>query len=106
MLPMRYLIALIAAGTGIAGSAMAEGTGVTIYARTNCFIFKAADGNTLFERSGGGSATINQTVRGVLDDFGYQQIKDASGRELMVGFVDNFGVTDQVEIDNFKKNCR
>ena len=48
----------------------------------------------------------DETVSGVLNDFGYQQLHDASGKELMVGFIQYFGVKKDTTIGSFKKSCR
>ena len=82
----------------------AEGT--TVYAAPNCYVFETTAGFTLFERSGGGEATLGQAVSGVLDDFGYQELKDAAGRDLMVGWIQNHSVKDEAEVEDFKKVCR
>ena len=59
----------------VAAPSLAAEVGVTVYARTNCFIFKTVKGNTLFERSGGGAAVLNQKVKGVLHDLAIRNSK-------------------------------
>ena len=103
---MRHRLLLGLLATALTTPAWA-GEGTTRYATTNCYVFNTGQGATLFERSGGGEAKLEQRVSGVLDDFGYQELKDAlTGEDLMVGWVQNHGVTDEVEIAAFKKNCR
>jgi hypothetical protein len=87
-------------------AASAADTGKITYAKGNCFVIQTAKGATLFERSGGKSPAVDDTVSGVLNDFGYQQLHDASGKELMVGFVQYFGVKKDPTIESFKKSCR
>ena len=98
------LASLAAAIILAAPAAAAEGT--TVYATANCFVFETSEGLTLFERSGGAGAQEGQVVKGGLNDFGYQELKDAQGRDLLVGWVQNYGVTDQAEVEDFKKTCR
>jgi len=87
-------------------AADAATSGKVIYAKSNCFVIQTANGATLFERSGGALPKVDDTVAGVLDDFGYQQLRDASGKDLMVGFVQEYGVKKDKNIENFKKSCR
>jgi hypothetical protein len=87
-------------------TAGAADTGKITYAKGNCFVIQTAKGVTLFERSGGKYPKTDDTVAGVLDDFGYQQLRDPSGSDLMVGFVQEYGVTKEKNIEKFKKFCR
>lgn len=98
------LLGLVLAGYPAA--AQAADKGQIVYAAGNCFIIQTEKGATLFERSGGRSPKVNDTVAGVLHDFGYQQLHDASGKELMVGFVQEHGVKKDQNIESFKKSCR
>jgi hypothetical protein len=82
------------------------GSAVAVYVSTNCYIFEASDGFVLFERSGGEGVKLSETVIGTMDDFGYQELKDAKGKDALLGFVQNFGVTDEEEIASFKSTCR
>jgi hypothetical protein len=84
----------------------AANNGVVVYGQGNCFIFKTNRGYTLFERSGGTGPKIDQTVRGTLHDFGYQQLFDSRGKEIVIGFVQDFGVKSASEVQAFKKTCR
>ncbi len=93
---------MILIGSGSASAV--EGT--TVHAAPNCYVFETATGFALFERSGGGEATLGQAVSGVLDDFGYQELKDAAGQDLMVGWIQNHSVKDEAEVETFKKVCR
>lgn len=87
-------------------AAFAADKGKIIYAAGNCFVFQTENGATLFERSGGKSPEVDAAVSGVLSDFGYQQLYDASGKELMVGFVQEYSVKKEQNIAAFKKSCR
>jgi hypothetical protein len=98
------LLGLVLAG--YPATAQAADKGQIIYAAGNCFIIQTEKGATLFERSGGRSPKVNDAVAGVLNDFGYQQLHDASGKELMVGFVQEHGVKKDQNIESFKKSCR
>lgn len=88
------------------GMASAADTGKVIYGVGNCFIIQTDKGAILFERSGGQTPKVGQAARGVLDDFGYQQLYDGKGKELMVGFVQEFGVKKEKTVQAFKKSCR
>ena len=93
--------------TGTASlTALAAESGKIIYGTGNCFIIETGKGSTLFERSGGQSPKPGETVSGVLDDFGYQQLYDTGGKELMVGFVQEYGVKKPESMEAFKKSCR
>ena len=81
-------------------------TGTTLYAVTNCYVFETSDGLTLFERSGGDGVKVGEKVVGTLDDYGYQSLKNSSGKEVLVGFVQDLGITDPKMVAEFKKNCR
>lgn len=85
---------------------MAAEKGKITYAAGNCFIIQTERGATLFERSGGQSPKVDQDVAGVLHDFGYQQLQDGSGKDLMVGFVQEYAVKKEKNIGDFKKACR
>lgn len=87
-------------------AASAADKGKIIYAAGNCFVIQTDNGVTLFERSGGKSPAVDATVSGVLSDFGYQQLSDAAGKDLMVGFVQEYGVKKEKNIASFKKSCR
>jgi hypothetical protein len=87
-------------------AANAADTGKITYAKSNCFIIQTAKGVTLFERSGGKLPKVDDAVSGVLHDFGYQELRDASGKDLMVGFVQEYGVKKDKNIEDFKKSCR
>lgn len=87
-------------------AASAADKGKIIYAAGNCFVIQTANGVTLFERSGGKSPAVDAAVSGVLSDFGYQQLRDSAGKELMVGFVQEYGVKKEQNIASFKKSCR
>lgn len=80
--------------------------GVVVYGQGNCFVFKTDKGYTLFERSGGDGPKVDQVVKGTLHDFGYQQLYDRRGKELVVGFVQDFGVKPDSEVQAFKSTCR
>lgn len=88
------------------GTTYAADSGKIVYGVGNCFVIETSKGFTLFERSGGQLPKVNQVTRGTLDDFGYQQLYDGAGRELMLGFVQDFGVTDEQTVSAFKKSCR
>lgn len=81
-------------------------TGTALYAITNCYIFQTSDGMTLFERSGGDGVKEGDKVFGTLDDYGYQSLKNSAGKEVLVGFVQDLGITDPKMVEEFKKNCR
>lgn len=81
-------------------------SGTAIYATANCFVFQTDQGATLFERSGGDGVAEGQKVSGPLDEFGYQELTDEAGKEVMVGWVQDFEVKDDSAIEDFKKNCR
>jgi len=98
------LVSIVVFGWPIA--AAAADTGKIIYATGNCFVIQTDKGATLFERSGGQSPKVDAAVNGVLSDFGYQQLHDAAGKELMVGFVQEYAVTKEKNIAAFKKSCR
>lgn len=104
----RYRAALLAALVHLmAGPALAADSGVVTYSQGNCLIIKTNRGNTLFERSGGSQPAVKQRLTGVLHDFGYQTIYDGTGKtELLVGFVQNYGVKEPSSIEAFKKTCR
>lgn len=87
-------------------AAVAADRGVVVYGVGNCFIIKTKKGHTLFERSGGGAPKVDQRVKGELSDFGYHQLYDTKGKELLVGFVQNFGVKKESELASFRKTCR
>jgi hypothetical protein len=87
-------------------AASAADKGKIIYAAGNCFVIQTDDGVALFERSGGKSPEVDTAVSGVLSDFGYQQLYNAAGKELMVGFVQEYGVKKEKNIADFKKSCR
>jgi hypothetical protein len=87
-------------------AAQAADPGKIIYGVGNCFIIETSNGNTLFERSGGQLPKAGATLSGVLHDFGYQQLYDAGGKELMVGFVQEYGVKKAENMEAFKKSCR
>jgi len=87
-------------------AANAADKGKIIYAVGNCFVIQTDNGVTLFERSGGKSPKVDAAVSGVLSDFGYQQLHDAAGKELMVGFVQEYGVKKEKNVADFKKSCR
>lgn len=106
MLRLVYFAGVAAFVACYSVAASAADTGKIIYAKGNCFVIETAKGATLFERSGGGSPAVDQAVSGVLNDFGYQQLHDASGKELMVGFVQYFGVKKEPTVESFKKSCR
>ena len=97
---------LVLMANGFASVAMAKESGEVVYSAGNCFILQTKKGATLFERSGGQSPKVGQPVRGVLHDFGYQQLYDGKGKELMVGFVQEFGVKKEASLAAFKKSCR
>lgn len=78
----------------------------TVYAAPNCYIFRTASGHSLFERSGGEELAEGQEVKGALEDFGYQEVYGSDGAELMVGWIQDFGITDEAALDKFKKVCR
>ena len=101
----RFGAALLACLTFICSSAHA-GEGVTVYATPNCYIFETKTGFVLFERSGGQGPEEGQTVVGTLDDYGFQELKDTNGRDIIVGWITNHGVSDEAEIADFKKVCR
>jgi hypothetical protein len=88
------------------GMAAAADKGKIIYAAGNCFVIQTDKGATLFERSGGKEPGVDVMVSGVLSDFGYQQLHDSSGKELMVGFVQEYAVKKDKNIASFKKSCR
>ncbi len=87
-------------------AAVAIETGTISYASGNCFVIKTTNGVTLFERSGGKFPAVGQKVTGTLDDFGYQQLRDGDKKNLMVGFVQEYGVRKDRKIVAFKKACR
>jgi hypothetical protein len=87
-------------------AAQAADTGKITYGVGNCFIIETSKGSTLFERSGGKLPKAGETLSGVLSDFGYQQLYDASGKELMVGFVQEYAVKKSENVEAFKKSCR
>jgi len=89
-----------------AAAAEAADTGKITYAKGNCFIIQTVMGVTLYERSGGKYPKVDDAVAGVLHDFGYQELRDASGKDLMVGFVQEYGVKKDKNIEDFKKSCR
>ncbi len=97
---ISFLALFITQSSAFAASAVA------VYVSTNCYVFKASDGFVLFERSGGKGVKLSETVTGTMDDFGYQELKDANGKDALLGFVQNFGVTDEEEIASFKSTCR
>lgn len=97
-------VAVLAAAVSLA--AEAADSGKIVYGAGNCFVIETGKGNTLFERSGGRAPAPGETVKGVLHDFGYQQLFDAGGKELMVGFVQEYAVQKTDNIDAFKKSCR
>lgn len=99
-----WFMAAILAAYSVAAHAADRGT--VIYAAGNCYVIQTDNGATLFERSGGRSASVDQAVKGVLHDFGYQQLYDASGKELMLGFVQDHGTKKEASIESFKKSCR
>ncbi|MGH6620062.1 MAG: hypothetical protein ACREF6_11005 [Alphaproteobacteria bacterium] len=90
----------------ISFAAQAADSGKIIYGAGNCFVIETGDGSTLFERSGGQAPKPGETVSGVLNDFGYQQLFDTGGKALMVGFVQEYAVKKAANIDAFKKSCR
>ena len=104
----RLLYLGLAGAFLVLGSAAADaaGSGKVTYAKSNCFVIQTSKGVTLFERSGGKLPKVGDAVAGVLDDFGYQQLRDASGKDLMVGFVQEYGVKKDKNIEDFKKSCR
>lgn len=106
MTGIRGVWLLLAIFLAVSRAALAANAGTIIYAAGNCFVIKTEKGVTLFERSGGVTAKLEQKVRGVLDDFGYQQLRDTHGKDLMVGFVQEYGVTKEANIAAFKKVCR
>ena len=59
-----------------------------------------------FERSGGASPEVGKRVKGVLYDYGYQQIYDQAGNELFVGYIQYWGVGNGAELASFKQECR
>lgn len=81
-------------------------TGTITYAAGNCFVIETEKGFTLFERSGGASPEVGVRVTGILHDYGYQQIYDQAGNELLVGYVQYWGVGKGAELDSFKQECR
>jgi hypothetical protein len=87
-------------------AAQAADSGKIVYGVGNCFIIETKTGNTLFERSGGQLPKPGVALSGVLHDFGYQQLYDAGGKELMVGFVQEYDVKKAENIAAFKKSCR
>lgn len=87
-------------------AAQAADKGKIIYGVGNCFIIETGKGKTLFERSGGELPKPGETASGELHDFGYQQLYDAKGKELMVGFVQEYDVQKPENIESFKKSCR
>lgn len=89
-----------------ANAANAADTGKITYAKGNCFIIQTAKGVTLFERSGGRQPKVDDAVAGVLHDFGYQELRDAAGKDVMVGFVQEYAVKKDKNIEDFKKSCR
>ena len=97
--------AAFAMTVALAGQAGAA-SGTVIYAKANCFVFQTDQGATLVERSGGDGAQEGQNVSGPLDEFGYQELSDESGKQVLVGWVQNYGVKDDAEIEDFKKSCR
>jgi hypothetical protein len=98
------ILSFVAAG--VSAAEVAADSGKITYGAGNCFIIETGKGSTLFERSGGQAPKAGETVTGVLHDFGYQQIFDAGGKELMVGFVQEYAVTKAASVDAFKKSCR
>ena len=89
-----------------ASLATAAEAGKVVYSVGNCFIIQTNKGATLFERSGGQTPKVGQAASGVLHDFGYQQLYDGKGKELMVGFVQEYGVKKEKSLQAFKKSCR
>ena len=87
-------------------AAHAADKGKIVYGVSNCFVIETSKGNTLFERSGGQLPKPGDTATGVLHDFGYQQLYDANGKDLMVGYVQDYGVRKGEDIEAFKKSCR
>lgn len=106
MIRTRLFAILGFAAAGVSAAALAADAGKITYGAGNCFVIETGKGSTLFERSGGKSPKLGETVSGVLHDFGYQQIFDAGGKELMVGFVQEYAVTKAASVDAFKKSCR
>ena len=99
-------LAMLGFAAATSFSAQAADSGKIIYGAGNCFVIETGKGSTLFERSGGQAPKPGETVTGVLHDFGYQQLFDAGGKELMVGFVQEYAVTQAANVDAFKKSCR
>jgi hypothetical protein len=99
-------LAILGLSAGISLAAEAADSGKIVYGTGNCFVIETAKGSTLFERSGGQAPKPGETVTGVLHDFGYQQLFDAGGKELMVGFVQEYAVKQAANVDAFKKSCR
>ncbi|MCP5017699.1 MAG: hypothetical protein GY938_20870 [Ketobacter sp.] len=89
----------------IANAALAD-SGVISYVNGNCFVMATEKGLTLFERSGGAFPEVGIRVKGTLHDYGYQQIYDLVGNELLVGYVQYWGVDKGAELISFKKECR
>jgi len=106
MMRLRLVLFMLATFCAAPLTALAANTGTITYATGNCFVIRTANGVALFERSGGGLGKLDQKVKGVLDDFGYQQLRDVSGKDLMVGFVQEYGVKKEDKISAFKKSCR
>jgi hypothetical protein len=106
MVCVRFVAILGFAAAAISFAAEAADSGKVIYGAGNCFVIETGKGSTLFERSGGQTPKPGETVTGVLHDFGYQQLFDAGGKELMVGFVQEYAVTKAANVDAFKKSCR
>ena len=102
----RVLFALAVSVYILGVDPVSAATGTTVYATGNCYIFLTEAGHTLFERSGGQEAKNDQKVKGELHEFGYQELSDEQGNELLVGWVQNYGVKDEAEVKAFKKSCR
>ena len=103
---IRTFAVLGFAAAGISLAAQAADSGKIVYGTGNCFVIETGSGSTLFERSGGQAPKTGESVTGVLNDFGYQQLFDAGGKALMVGFVQEYAVKKTASIDAFKKSCR
>lgn len=91
---------------GMTTEAVIAASGVISYAFGNCFVIETEKGLTLFERSGGASPGVGVRVKGTLHDYGYQQIYDPAGSELLVGYVQYWGVGKGAELASFKQDCR
>lgn len=98
------LFGLIAACAPLA--AFAADSGKIIYGKGNCFVIETGKGKTLFERSGGLFPKEGDAIKGEMSDFGYQQLYDSGGKEVMVGFVQEYSVKTTENVEAFKKSCR